>query len=204
MSLDHALEVVGGVRLLPSDETNNSAVFGGSKQSHYMICRDANVMSGPAYSVELWCMPYTQSPRMLCLFGAACGEVVDSHLLAILGKGEGATATGRVRFMHRNPPGNSGGTDLFSAETIHVGQWHHIVSVYDHGALRLYVNGERVGSKTNAPLHADVRVLLLGTLRTQSRDARPFVGRMDEVAVYQRALDDVEVRKHFELIKRGR
>jgi hypothetical protein len=203
MSPDYALEVVGGVRFLPSEEKNNSAVFGGSKQAHYLICRDAGVLSGEQYTVELWCLPYSQSPGMHCMFGTARSDIIDSHLLAIIGKGQGA-ASGRVRYLHRSPPGNRGGTDVYSTAANYVGQWQHIVSIYDRGAVRLYVNGQCLESKAAAPLHADARVLLLGDLQAKTVKVSPYVGRLDEVAVYQRALDDAEVRKHFELIERGR
>jgi hypothetical protein len=202
LSVDYPLEVVGGVRLLPSHEANNSAVFGASKQTHYMICRDAKMFSGPEYTVEFWCQPYSFGQPMMTMLGVGRDTIVDSHLLAIVGKGKGATATGAVRYLHRSPSGNAGGSDVYSPPSLTIGAWHHIVSVYDQGTMHLYVNGVAATSTASAPLQADAQTILLGTLQTKSK-VRPFVGRLDEVAIYDRALDADEVSKHHEIGNRG-
>ena len=42
--------------------------------------------------------------------------------------------------------------------------------------------------------------LLVGQL-DRHRDWRRFVGQLDELAVYNRALSDAEIRKHFQLVR---
>ncbi len=204
MSSKHALEVVGGVRLLPTDENNNAAVFGGTRDPHYLVCRDADMLAGSQYTVELWCQPYTHSRPTMVMLGLGRNAVTDSLMLSLDGAAADSAAIRGVRYLHRCPPGDSGGTNLESVESLTVGLWHHVAAVYDQGAMRLYVNGALVESTTPRPLSADARMLLLGRLRTNAGDARAFIGRLDEIAIYNRALDEAEISKHHKLVRKTR
>lgn len=82
--------------------------------------------------------------------------------------------------------------------TVVPGAWHHVVGTYDGTTKSLYVNGQLVGTQT-APVFAT-----LGTpLRVgadQTYNATPgdyFLGTLDEVAVYWRALTPAQVADHY-------
>ena len=65
----------------------------------------------------------------------------------------------------------------------------------------MYLNGELVG-KTSDPTQFGVSPgqILLGKLSVhRSEDHRTFYGRMDEVAIYHRALSTEEIRQHHVL-----
>jgi len=69
--------------------------------------------------------------------------------------------------------------------------------------LRLYLNGELVAQAADdndAPAGIDD---LIGYVWPSgivgNRPSRQFVGEVDEVAVYERALDHSEVHKHYQL-----
>ena len=76
--------------------------------------------------------------------------------------------------------------------TAMVGEWTHVVGVYDGTTMRLYQNGVQVGSSAKS-----------GTLRTGTASvwvgnnppdaSRPFDGRIDDVRVYSRALSPTDV-----------
>ena len=90
-------------------------------------------------------------------------------------------------------------------------QWRHVAAVYEGSEgkrsmraqaawVRLFVDGREVGTEV---LHDDaqsaakfVKPYRLG--RDNSRTGREFAGQFDEVAVWQRALDEDEVRDVFE------
>jgi len=141
----------------------------------------------------------------MVMLGLARSTMTDSLMLSLEGHGQRVAPVGSVRYLHRSPPGGRGGSDLYSSELSTVGHWHHMVAVYDDGAMRLYVNGKlnELAGAAVPTLENDAQALLLGRLRTDETDPRALVGRLDEVAIYARALSEAEVRQHFELAKRA-
>lgn len=74
-------------------------------------------------------------------------------------------------------------------------RWHHVVGTYDGTSLRLYVNGALVASGVgpNTSIRDTAATFKLG------RDASwQFSGRIDNPAVYNRALSPDEVKRHYE------
>ena len=66
--------------------------------------------------------------------------------------------------------------------------------------MRLYVNGELVADGEDASeLPAGLR-LLIGRLYP-SQSVRPFIGQLDELALYNRALSPEEITHHYRLVR---
>ena len=85
---------------------------------------------------------------------------------------------------------------LFAPETLAPGRWHHLAYTVDDGTKTqaLYVNGLRVasGNVLNLPGY-DGQPLLIGCDK-DSGQLRSFLqGRVDEVTIYNRALDYTEI-----------
>jgi hypothetical protein len=113
---------------------------------------------------------------------------------------------GRIRFVHRNPAGSTGGKGCFSESAYALRKWQHVVCTKDETDLRLYVDGKLVTQEADArELAPGVRVLI-GQLRPHDSNRlvaeRPFIGELDEIAVYDRALSAEELLTHFEAIQR--
>jgi hypothetical protein len=69
------------------------------------------------------------------------------------------------------------------------GQWYHMDMTYDGITLRLYLNGALVGSTIrNSPLGNAVSTLFIGSVTPYS-----FVGKIDDIRLYNRALNASEV-----------
>ncbi len=90
------------------------------------------------------------------------------------------------RWLHSD----NGTTDLDD------GRWHHVAGVYDGQFVRIYVDGiqessRKIGAVT---LSANARALMIGSA---SGRGEFFSGRIDEVAVYRRALSPTEVYEHY-------
>src|SRR5262249_36962152 len=112
-----------------------------------------------------------------------------------------------VRFLDRWPPGLSGGVNVFSRRSFIPALWHHVVGQKAGDRLELYIDG-RLGA--SSPAVADLPEpdaattpcrLLVGRLKQralppQTSEIRPFEGRIDELAVYERPLTIVEIRQH--------
>ncbi len=81
--------------------------------------------------------------------------------------------------------------------TVTPGQWHHVVGTYDGTTKRLYVNGQLVGTQTT-PVYATLGTpLRIGADQTYLATAGSFfLGILDEIAVYWRALSPEQVADH--------
>ncbi len=77
--------------------------------------------------------------------------------------------------------------------------WQHLALVRDNTRLRLFVNGQPVGSATAADrINVDnPGDLLLGSSPCLSGDEQTFTGLLDEVRIYGRALSTEEVSALF-------
>lgn len=92
-------------------------------------------------------------------------------------------------------------TNLISSTLYTPGRWYHVVAVKKDLRLFLYLDGKQVGEGT-APAHVTGDVIpVLGKLARSAQPypkGRRFSGRLDEVALYGRALTTAEIQEHFE------
>jgi WD40 repeat protein/tetratricopeptide (TPR) repeat protein len=68
--------------------------------------------------------------------------------------------------------------------TVDEGQWHHIAGVYDGTAMRLYLNGS-----LDSEIHATGAIRQEVSLRLGAGHVSPFFGLLDDVRLYNAALD---------------
>src|SRR5439155_829100 len=80
------------------------------------------------------------------------------------------------------------GSDGLIMPHIQAGQWNHIVLVGDLASVKAYFNGALVDYPQGNPFTLTSNLVELGTRRTNW-----FDGRIDEVRVYNRALDASEI-----------
>jgi hypothetical protein len=80
-----------------------------------------------------------------------------------------------------------------------LGQWYNIVSVFDGSKVKIYVDGEEKGSADHAGnIFAGEGPIIIGDNNLGSATDYHFVGVIDEVAVYNRALGQVEIKRAME------
>lgn len=98
---------------------------------------------------------------------------------------------------------NAGGTfyRFILPTAVEPGDWHHLVGVYDSGAMRIYLDGALVASGAHS-VGGDLTSLPSATLTVGDSPigSRPFDGDLDDVRVYGRALDAAEIAEVFGLI----
>jgi uncharacterized protein YciI len=119
-----------------------------------------------------------------------------------------APERGKTRFFHRSQP-DQDAVELFSQAAAPVGQWTHLVAVREGNTSRLYINGEQVGEqRDDQEVFKDVWVNLnVGSLRnalaeqdiTDPSVFRTFQGLIDEVAVYDHALEADQIASHYQI-----
>ena len=110
----------------------------------------------------------------------------------------GGTSTGyRMGVLDGKPcfeiPQQEWSHHLTAAEPLPSGEWVHLAGTFDGEVMRLYINGEeRASMERTGPIHANDFHLCLGNYDVGH--AAHFIGLLDEVKFYNRALtaDDVK------------
>jgi hypothetical protein len=82
-------------------------------------------------------------------------------------------------------------------DQVPVGTWVHLCGTYDGKALRIYVGGKEVARRSVSPTFKSTMsgVTLGADINGADPDVgdRFFLGRLDEVGVWSRALDPAEI-----------
>ena len=121
-----------------------------------------------------------------------------------------AEHAGRMHFFHRLDPDDpfKNVSHAFSVDPYSPGKWQHIVAVREADEISLFQNGALVYADTAPPNRDDdVYRVIVGRYSHKMRKKpgwmpNSFAGRIDEVAVYDRALSAEEVTAHFESVGR--
>ena len=191
---------------------NQALEFGVTDQGGDLLCSEVfDDVIRDSYSLELWIKPsHYHVGAVVSLVGDAdeqTGVIPHGMLLELGGSGRMPTAVhhpGRIRFLHRSPASDDSelGTSCYSSDSYTLRRWQHLVAVKDGPAMKLYINGElsAEGEDTNE-LPTGLRLLVGRLYPTSSRSVRPFIGQLDELAVYDRALTPEEITKHYQLIR---
>ena len=94
------------------------------------------------------------------------------------------------------PP--QGGGSVCQGE-IKLNEWQHVVAQVNNGTHRYWINGEKVGeivNKPNPPGLEDTSPVVIGT--AGGGNIRYFLGTIDEVRIWNRALSEEEINEHKE------
>ncbi|MFM9108388.1 MAG: LamG domain-containing protein, partial [Chloroflexota bacterium] len=143
------------------------------------------------FSVEFWIGPgpYTSAspyPRLVQKEGADLTSRRQGWLLYL------SKETGRLGFERWR----DGEADVvISPDAIPIDTVTHVVAVYNGETMRLYVDGKAVSEGPSRRELLDTPFTF--RVGARSNGANPFSGIIDEVAVYDSALDDATVAGHF-------
>ena len=94
---------------------------------------------------------------------------------------------------------SGGGSGSVCTGKIALNEWQHVVGQVDSGTHKYWLNGEPVGEfgdKNALPGEADTSVVYVGT--TAEGANRRFLGLIDEVRIWNRALSEDEIRTEME------
>jgi len=144
---------------------------------------------GDHYSVSLWLwngMPNDGRDISGWLFSRSRDQGLDAagdHL----GIGGKSAHTGRLIFLH----GDAAATMSAGKTEIPRWQWQHVVFVRDGETVRVYLNGAlEIETKSPARFPADLEQCFFGG---RSDNDSNWEGRLDEIAVFDRALSAAEI-----------
>jgi hypothetical protein len=145
-----------------------------------------DIPAGNGMTVAMWIKPsaLSSSPRLI---SKATGTGEQDHYWMV--SLSSATA---LRF--RLKAGGTTSTLITVGNLIVVDEWYHVACTYDQSQMRIYGNGVLITSvpKTGA---LDTNPAVGAAIGNQPTGAGsdPFPGMIDDVRLYQRALNDVEV-----------
>jgi len=92
-----------------------------------------------------------------------------------------------------------GGSGSVCNGKVELEKWQHVVAQVDDGTHRYWINGENVGEfggKPPPPGKADTANVLVGKTHESQRE---FLGLIDEVRIWNRALSEEEVNEQMEM-----
>jgi Concanavalin A-like lectin/glucanases superfamily len=154
------------------------------------------------FAIEFWCL--SESIGHESLVGLVSPKDTDHHVFLMELTSRNRLTMHKpasVRLLHRWPSGWEAGDNAYSQNPYVPYRWHHVVGQVHPDRIELFLDGQRSAALSIRPEHSDVACqLLLGRLSTRPGSGlsidRPFVGRLDEVALYDRPLSPEEVRDH--------
>jgi hypothetical protein len=162
------------------------------------------------FSVEAW-VALGAYPKHWCPILDHQRDVADGYFNGFF---FGVDAMGRLMLRIAS---NGRNEVLYSSDRIQLNEWTHVAGVYEDNELRVYINGEEVGSLDAVdgfePIQEEVYrwvSVLIGKSREQHRPygtippegtkpVNTFLdGIIDEIKLYNRALDSDEIEESFE------
>jgi hypothetical protein len=107
-------------------------------------------------------------------------------------------AKGGLQFYTSTAMGSSWTTSPDAGPALWNGQWHNVIGTFDGSTVRLFVDGQQVGSGTpdSSPIGYGLVTsndLLIGNY-TGCPGGLDFPGKIDEVKIFNRALGDNEIK----------
>lgn len=87
----------------------------------------------------------------------------------------------------------------FPAPPIPVGEYSHVVATYDGVTVVVYINGSGTSYTTSTPMPSATSPFLVG--RQAMGQWAPYVGLIDELAIYDIALTPSEVAEHYRIAR---
>jgi hypothetical protein len=200
------LRATGPVSLHGAPSGNHWAEFRATKGRQFLSPDDSwHPPWESGFAVELWCL--TEAIGHSSLVSLLTPKDTDHHVFLME-----LTARTRltihqpasVRLLHRWPAGWEAGDNTYSQEPYVPYRWQHIVGQIHGDRMELYLNGRLSSSLSILSKHADVPCrFVLGRLTEREGTGisydRPFLGRLDEVALYNHPLSADAIREHYEI-----
>jgi len=107
----------------------------------------------------------------------------------------GTVNPGDIRFTATD---SSTTVDLDTSANLDDGNWHHVVGTYDGSTMRVYIDGEEVNSDSTLSGDLSYAEDDIPTIGSRMGSTNFFNGTIDEVRIYDRALSENEISRHFE------
>ena len=167
-----------------SGQFGGALQFTGESNSFVTVASSPLLQLGTAYTLEAWVNPAASQPTEPAVIAKEISGGLPYVLYAHGDGGVGPNAFTRIGGNYARAA---------AASTIPADTWTHLAATYDGATLSVYVNGVLAGTAAvNGTLDPGAGALRIGN--DTVFDNEGFVGRIDEVRVYSRALSAAEVQ----------
>jgi hypothetical protein len=170
------------------DDADPSAFFDGSNNK-VTVPHAEDLWLTDDFAVEFWMYKTSEAGDWQRLVGKG------SQSVRTFGVWEQAGASKKLLFQQYNGS-NSNALNFASASDIPLNQWTHVVATVENNVGRIYIDGvlDAQGNRTQA-VGTDTAPMTIGYAGHHTY----YPGRLDEVAIYNRALSGGAVRHHYNL-----
>lgn len=140
-------------------------------------------------TVELWLKP-------------DLADQTDKWIISTVGKADTGYRLGlsKGKLMWQIPQ-TTWSHGITGPETLPLGKWTHVAATYDNETMRLFVDGQEKATRARGGAIHPGRDVCIGNYSVGHTRAF-FVGILDEVKVYSRALTPDAARQHYLQVKR--
>ncbi len=154
----------------------------------YVIVADSPSLRPNNFTIEAWIMPPAFVGHVL---GKEYGSTSDNSYVVWI-------SAANVLSAHSSPGG------FVSYPTLQLNSWYHVAYVKDGTAVRFYINGTQVTSTTMSLIvNYDASNLFIGADDNDNNEIGDgtFNGIIDEVRIYNRALQSAEIANSYNALK---
>jgi|CZKU01.1.fsa_nt_gi hypothetical protein len=168
--------------------------------SQYVSVPTTSTLNPTAISIETWFLRTTPSGLAdpIVTKGGEASSTAHGYTLEFGGYAGGNSAQQVFFYVYTGGTATGAGAPGWQSspgKLVATGSWVQAVGVYDGSQLGLYVNGTLVGfSAASGPIVASGNPLGFGHNYGSGATNRAFVGLIDEVSIYNRALTATEVK----------
>ncbi len=166
-------------------QNNYSLEFDGAN-NQYVSINPVVGLAGSDYTIEAWFKSSTINSLQ---------TIFDGYEAATLNSGLHIEiqTNGTLRYLHREPPAISGGTNIYSTSIINDGAWHHFAAVKGpDDFMRLYIDGNLEAVSANTVVNSTIPLDI--NLGRNHNDARYLSGRLDEFRIWNIARTQDEIQ----------
>jgi hypothetical protein len=185
------------------DPSNNSARFSGSTANggaqEWVDAKSQYLQALPAFSLEYWCAPIRTNAAYVngVDWGTRIGLVGQNDAIEY-----GFIDPGTIQIWTPN------GGSLNTTYTFPDGDWHHIATIADGSTLKNYYDGVLVGTGGNAigatgGYGSSTYNVHIGGGGVFDATGNYFVGHIDEVAIFNKAIPAGRILEHYNAGKSG-
>jgi len=182
--------------LFASGRLGSAFQLGGPRSSTHAVVPEYPKATNNQLSVAAWVLAESRPRWASIAKNWGQGKIGQFHFGL-------ADHTGELEIVVKGP--KRGGARVRDTEPFPVGTWQHVAFVADGNTLRLYRNGREIGSASHKPIaNPTIQSLGIGAKLIGNHPKRPgtpadfWHGRIDELALFNHALDADTIRELFE------
>ena len=161
------------------------------------------------FTIEGWIYPYVSMINPGSFYNHK--TIFDNIRCGVEGSQDGGgfalqiTDMGELRLSMARPEpvGSETWVYITSDDIIQPHQWYHVAGTYDGSTMRMYINGVLVKelSYTLGYRPSDITARIGSEYMLNGRVRNWFTGKIDEVKLYNHALDAQDIKSSFEALK---